>query len=651
MGITIMMGQAMKGAMRSRGVPRTLRVLVATVVLLWAGVAFAGIPKDLFGVESDQTSILTAEGVASTDTAAVGDTIWLAVRLELAPGWHVNSAHPRQDFLIPTRFDVRAPAFLTLGQVVYPPGRTIALLGDSMSVYESGAIIFAPLVVGPGAPMGPIEISAALRFQGCDDKSCIAPEEAPLNWKPAIATQRGADRNAGLFAAVRGQHGPSTGPWSLKPKSASGAPPSDLERLIVEHGTWGYLLAFLLAFGTGLLLSFSPCTYPMIPITVSIFAGQARGAARGFVLSLFYVLTMAILYGIMGTVVASVGGVFGAWLAHPVVVGLIVAIFVIFALSMFGLYELQVPERLRNRMAGRGGEGIGGAIVLGAVAALVVSPCVGPFVAGIMLYVATAGSALLGFFILFTFALGLGTLFILIGTFSSAIQSLPRAGEWMESVKKFFGFVLLLMAVYFLRTLISTELTALLAGLLFLAAGVFGGGLDRLTAESNLFPRFKKAFGILCLILAVYLLGGYLVTTGLVWPPLELSAPAGSSAANGHDQIPWMTDLDEALGVAQRDGRPILIDTWATWCANCRKLDKATWSDERVAQEAARFVSVKLQLETNDAPQTRRFLDRFAIKQYSLPTIILINARGEVAEVIFGFVDAESMLARMRAVS
>jgi len=621
---------------------------VIAVLLVAAGSLGASQVLDPSDVQTE--SILTAQVFASTDTAMAGDTVWLAVRIDQAPGWHVNSARPRQDFLIPTQLELTLPPHVRSGETVYPPGHTIELLGDSMSVYESGATIFAPVIVMPGAPPGAIELTGTLHYQGCDNKSCVAPDEAPLVWKIAVATQRGADRHADVFVSVRGQH-PPAGNWSLKTTGSPGAPRSDLERLIVAHGTWGYFLAFLLAFGTGLLLSFSPCTYPMIPITVSIFAGQARGAARGLVLSLVYVLTMAVLYGIMGTVVASVGGVFGAWLAHPVVVGVIVAIFVVFALSMFGLYELQVPERLRNRMAGKGGEGIGGAIVLGAVAALVVSPCVGPFVAGIMLYVATAGSAVLGFFILFTFALGLGTLFILIGTFSSAIQSLPRAGEWMESVKKFFGLVLLLMALYFLRTLISTELLALLAGLLFLAAGVFGGGFDRLAAEAGFFPRLKKAFGILCLIVSVYLLGGYLISTGVIWPPAQLAAPGNGTTALAPEMIAWTTDLDAALATAAREGRPVLIDTWATWCVNCRKLDKVTWADDRVAAEAGRFVPVKLQLETNEAPQTRRFLERFAIKQYSLPTTILIDSRGEVRDVIFGFVNAEAMLARMQAVS
>lgn len=604
-----------------------------------------------FGELSDgDEPILTVRTYASYDTVRAADTVWLAVRLDLPPRYHINSAQPLQDFLIPSKLELVFPEGLSLGEIRYPEGETIPLLGERMSVYSAGDLVLASVIVSSQTASGPIGVTGVFHYQACDDNSCLPPDRVTVEWRLIVADERGSARYPDIFAPVTNSAEP------VAPiRSGVTIPPqqeSDLERLVREHGTWGYVLALLLAFSTGLLLSFSPCTYPMIPITVSIFAGQARGPGRGFVLSLFYVLTMAVLYGIMGIVVASVGGVFGAWLAHPVVVGAIAVIFVVFALSMFGLYELQVPLALRNRMAGQGGEGVGGAIVLGAVAALVVSPCVGPFVAGILLYVATAGSAVLGFLVLFTFALGLGTLFLLIGTFSSAITALPHAGMWMESVKKFFGFVLLLMALYFLRALISTPLLALLTGLLLLSAGVFGGGFDRLTAEAGFFPRLKKLFGILCFILGLYFFGGYLVSSGLLWSPLNLSQLDGTAASGSmHDgEIPWGDDLHAGIARAKTEGRPILIDTWATWCINCKLLDTRTWPDARVVAEAKRFVPIKLQLETSSAPETREFLDYFGLKQYSLPTTILIDTRGGV-QSFQGFLDADEMLGRLKSVT
>jgi thiol:disulfide interchange protein DsbD len=427
-----------------------------------------------------------------------------------------------------------------------------------------------------------------------------------------------------------------------------------MQRLIDRYGIWGYFIALGLAFVTGLLLSFSPCTYPMIPITVSIFAGQQRSIGKGFVLSLFYVGSMAAVYGIMGLIVASVGGVFGAWLAStPVVIGITV-VFVIFALSMFGLYELQVPAWLRQRLGARASAGgVGGSIILGVVAALVVSPCVGPFVAGILLYIATSGSPLIGFAVLFVFALGLGTLYVIVGTFSSAINALPGSGMWMEAVKKFFGYVLLLMAVFFLRAIVPTTITAIATGLILIAFAVFWGGLDRLTGESKFFPRLKKFLGIVALIVATYLLLGALIQSGLILPPLQELLPSGSgqTGENEPDLIAWQSDLEQGLQQARTAGRPVLIDTWATWCANCRVLDKKTFHNVQVAAEARRFLPIKVQLEKSDSPITKDFMTRFGLKFYSLPTTLLIDSSGKVQRIMQGVVEPAEMLTEMRKVN
>ena len=315
---------------------------------------------------------------------------------------------------------------------------------------------------------------------------------------------------------------------------------------------------------------------------------------------------------------------------------------------MFGLYELQVPMSLRNKLGGAaqsGGGGVIGAIILGIVAALVVSPCVGPFVAGILLYVATSGSPVVGFLILFVFALGLGALFVIIGTFSNAINKLPRSGEWMEQVKKFFGFILLLMAIYFLRTLISESLTAILTGALLVVYGVFGGGLDRLAPESGFFLRLKKLLGVVAFLLGAYLLLGSVLINGFILPPASSWLPVGNG---GHDveivEIPWENDLDVALERARAEGKPVLIDTWATWCTNCRVLEEKTFRHPDVIRAAERFVPVKVQLETSDSPTTRDFKERFGLKQYSLPTTVLLTSSGDVHKIVPGAIPAEEML-------
>jgi thiol:disulfide interchange protein DsbD len=514
-----------------------------------------------------------------------------------------------------------------------------------MSVYDGETVIRFRVTIDSTAADGEYLLPVSFTGQPCNDRECRAPQTIETDLKIAVGPE-GSPINAELFAVSVEE---TTPPAEATPVTDE----NDLERLIREYGFWGYFLALGLAFITGLLLSFSPCTYPMIPITVSIFAGQERSVGRGFVLSLFYVGTMALMYGIMGLIVSLVGGVFGAWLAStPVVIGISV-VFVIFSLSMFGLYELQVPTALRNKLGTTGGGGgIGGAMVLGIIAALVVSPCVGPFVAGILLYVATSGSPVIGFLMLFVFALGLGTLYVIIGTSSSAINALPNSGAWMETVKKFFGFVLLLMALYFLRTVISAELTAILTALVLLALGVFGGGLDRLTPDTTFFLRLKKFIGVLALLIGGYLLIGSLVTQGFILPASSgwLPGVPGAAADEEVELIPWERDLEAGLARAKAEQKPVLIDTWATWCVNCRVLDEKTFGHPMVAAEAGRFVPIKVQLETDKSAITRDFMARFGLKHYSLPTTLLLDSQGQVRRIMQGVIEPEDMIAEMEKI-
>ncbi len=627
--------------------PRLISIFFASIfaaafifiIPSWAQITF-GVPES--PVEERLAEVSSAFSYTS---AKPGNSYQAALTVEIKPGWHINSARPFQDWLIASKVEFDTTSELIPYEIIFPPSGTVELLGEKMSVYNGEVNIIFSIRIADSAQFGEARLPVRFTYQACNDKECRAPQTVEDDLIVNIGDE-GKPVNADLFAQTDSE--PST----------AGAIPEDsqqsaLGKLIDKYGFWGYLLALGLAYITGLLLSFSPCTYPMIPITVSVFAGQTRSIGRGFFLSLFYVGSMAVMYGIMGLIVSLVGGVFGAWLASPPVVIGIAVIFVIFALSMFGLYELQVPAAMRNKLgATRIGGGVTGSIVLGIIAALVVSPCVGPFVAGILLYIATYGSPAFGFAALFIFAIGLGTLYIILATFSSAINALPGAGMWMESVKKFFGFVLLMMALYFLRTIISASLAAILAGLLLIAFAIFGGGLDRLTAESRFFDRLKKLLGVLALLIGIYLLLGAMLTSGFIIPPLANWMPqAGTSSPTEEKSlIDWQMELDAGLAQAEAEGKPVLIDTWATWCVNCRVLDKKTFGNPDVAAEATRFMSLKIQLEKSNSPETKEFMKRFGLKQYSLPTTLLLDSKGNIRKILQGVVGPEEMLAEMRKI-
>jgi len=600
--------------------------VIATAVLTMAHPSAA--QTDMFDTGTPpgepSSSLVDAFSVLSITSAQPGRTYPAATLISIAPDWHINSAIPNQDWLIPAQLEIDTLSEVTPHTVMYPNGDEVFLLDETMSVYGGRIIFYYDVTISDNAPEGEVILPVRLTYQACNDKECQPPQTIDADLRINIG-QEGEPTEPEIFSGVDFQH----------PEQPASTPPaeehSELQQLIDQYGFWGYFIALGLAFITGVLLSFSPCTYPMIPITVSIFAGQERGVGRGFVLSLFYVGSMAVMYGLMGLAVSLVGGVFGAWLASPPVVIAIAVIFVIFSLSMFGLYEINVPSSLRQRLGtAKGGGGVLSVIVLGIVAALVVSPCVGPFVAGILLYIATAGSPL----------------------FSSAVAKLPRAGVWMETVKKFFGFVLLLMALYFLRTIIPSTLTAVLTGLLLLALGIFGGGLDRLASDSPFFLRLKKFIGVLALLFGVYFLMGTVILQGIFLPPVSEWLPISSGVRNTEEShlIPWETDLETGLARARAQNLPVLIDTWATWCANCRVLDKKTFQNPEVVAATEDFVPIRVQLEKADSPETRQFMERFGMKIYTLPTVLLLDSTGVTRNIMKGVVGPDEMLAAMQAV-
>lgn len=618
---------------------KTLKLL-SLMMLLLSLMASTGFTQAGF----DEEQLVDIQGKFSYDKAEAGHTYDAVLVVHVASGWHINSDKPLKDFLIPAKLTPAQDEKILVAEIKYPSPQTVELLGEPMSVYEETVNIFFKVNLAESMADGEYTLPLEFSYQPCNDRECRAPNTVKTNLKITVGSS-GIPINNDLFMTA------STAVEKTVINETAPAPSnekSEIEKLIDEYGFWGYFLALGLAFITGLLLSFSPCTYPMVPITVSIFAGQKRSIGRGFIMSLFYVGTMAVVYGLMGAIVSLVGGVFGAWLANPIVVVGIAIVFVIFSLSMFGLYNLDVPMSIRNKLGTtKTGGGVGGAIVLGVVAALVVSPCVGPFVAGILLYIATFGSPVFGFLVLFVFAIGLGTLYILIGTFSSAISALPGAGEWMESIKKFFGFVLLLMAIYFLRTILPENLIVIITGLILLILAVFGGGLDRLTPESTMFFRLKKIVGLLALVVGLYLIIGSMFMNGFILPAMGSFIGSGQTHSQS-ELIEWHRDLESGLALASSENKPVLIDTWATWCANCKVLDKKTFGNAEVAEELKRFVPLKIQLEKSDSDETKAFMEKFGLKSYSLPTVLLLDKDGSVKKVLIGVTAPEDMLAELR---
>ncbi len=400
----------------------------------------------------------------------------------------------------------------------------------------------------------------------------------------------------------------------------------------------GPLVAAGIAFASGLATSATPCVWPMIGITVSVFgAQQTKSRAHGAALSGAFVLGMAVLFTVLGVGAAKSGAIFGSMLSNPYVVGFIAAVLLGLAASMFGAYELALPSSLNNRLATVGGIGYGGAFTLGLVTSLIAAPCTGPVMSALLIYIATTGNVLVGSVMMFTFALGLGVPFFLVGAFA---VSLPKGGAWMLGVKWFFGVMLTVLALYFLRTafpsthgLVHRTPLFLAAGASLLGVGVLLAGVH-VAAERRKSPiaHLSKPMKLSSAPLAI--IGGFVLVAWLLTPKAQLQ---------------WLDSEQVALQAAQQRHQPMIVDFGASWCGACNELATHTFADEHVREEAARFVALRVDATDEDDAQVAKVKDKYRV--VGLPTVVVLDSSGQERARFNEFVPAERFLASIKAVN
>jgi len=405
-------------------------------------------------------------------------------------------------------------------------------------------------------------------------------------------------------------------------------------RAALERGSFG--LALLLVFGAGLLTSLTPCVYPMIAITVSVFgARKAKSRAEGAALSAMFVLGIAALFTPLGIVSALTGAAMGSTNANPYVMIPLAVLFVAMAMSMFGAFDLALPDSLQNRLVQVGGSGYRGAFLIGFVNGLVAAPCTGPVLTVLLSWVATTRNVGLGALALFVYSLGLGVLFFVVGTFA---VSLPKSGKWLESVKSVFGILMLVLALYYVKRFVSVELPTtrsaiwLTGSLVATAIGVALGAihLSFKADDARFVKRARKALGVL------------LTTAGLVSAVFWIEAlPPGA-------RIDFGTDYEAARRTAAQHRVPLLVDFGADWCNACKELEHEAMSDARVVAEAQRFVSVRVDLSASHAtPEKWALLQRY--RQPGLPLVVAHNADGSESGRITGPVEPDRFLRFLEA--
>ncbi len=396
-----------------------------------------------------------------------------------------------------------------------------------------------------------------------------------------------------------------------------------------------YLGALGLIFLAGLATSLTPCVYPMIAITVSVFgAGRTDSKAKAALLSTAFVLGIAALFTPLGVLSALTGSAFGSALASPWVVGTLAALFTIMALSMFGLFDLALPSSVQNKLAQVGGLGVRGAFALGFVNGLIAAPCTGPVLAVLLTWVATTGHLGFGALALFVYAIGIGVLFWFVGTFAIA---LPKSGRWVEWTKSVFGIAMLALAFYYLRGLLPyprpavRDGTWLAAAMGMLVGGLAVGAVHLSFKEGSIGPRLRKALGVAACVAGVLGIIGW-----------AEALPPGT-------HIVWNEDYTSAKASALADQRPLLVDFGADWCGACQELERDVLSDPRVVAEAQRFVTVRVDLSTDKATDAKWALLK-SYEQPGLPFVVMHNSDGTEATRITGMVESEEFLSLMGTV-
>ena len=380
-------------------------------------------------------------------------------------------------------------------------------------------------------------------------------------------------------------------------------------------------LSFLLVFIAGILTCFTPCIFPMIPITLAILGHESekRSRLQNFYLSLSYVHGIATTYSLLGVIVASTGAVFGASLQNKYVVAGICLMFFAMALSMYGFFELQVPHFVRHRLGGtKKTTGLVGAYLSGLIAGVIASPCVGPVLVSILTYVATTGNRVYGFFLLFTYAMGLGLIFLVLGAFTELTRLLPKNGPWMESMKMILGSLMMGAVYYYLNLLVDPRIHDILLGIGLVSLSSYFGAMTTGHANSP-FKRVKKGLlqGVLIIGFGFLVLGVFDLRPNLV---------GTSGASKIESKMNWQKYSDETLQKALTSGKPVIIDFRADWCGACLELEDYVFTNERVEALSQNFELLKFDA-TKDSVEFKTLQERYRIK--GLPHVVFYSAAGK----------------------
>lgn len=558
------------------------------------------------------------------ETILAGSEVQTVVRMSIDDNWHINSNRPTLEWLIGTVLTLDLPDNVQIVDIQYPAYKEFEFSfaeGQPLHVYEGDAPIFLTLSIDGDAPLGLSEITGNLRVQACDDMTCLAPSNIPVSFSFAVTDSEAevSEVRAGLFD----DYVPGDGDFVTFDQAGE---VNQIASLIDDSGLfWTFVIIFFI----GLALNLTPCVYPMITVTVSIFGGQDdSNITRVFFKALTYVLGIATMYSILGVIAALSGGLFGGILQSPFVLAGIGILLLGLALSMFGLYEIQMPYWLTSKLGGQNASGFIGVYISGLVVGVFAAPCIGPPIIALLAFVGAKGDPVFGFWSFFILSMGLGFPYLILGTFSGLLQKLPKSGVWMVWVKKVFGIILVGVGLFYLGLAFFPKFTPWVIAITLLAGGVYLGFIERSGLDKLGFKLTKWTVGLVGIIFGIMMV-------------LNLQK----------EGVVWEMYTNEKFETAISEGQPVVLDFYADWCIPCLELDRVTFINPDVIEELDDFVRLKVDLTNFDSPESEELRQQFNI--IGVPTIVFIDVTGEEVNRarVTGFLNPSAFLEKVSLVN
>lgn len=557
-------------------------------------------------------------------SASTKDYQTIVLNWQIAPGYYLY----RKQFKI----HVVKPKGLKLPPPVLPlnfDAKNIPSVG-TLNVYSGKLFIIQPVL---STKQGLITLH--VHFQGCSSGGFCYP---PVTKAVTVNMQGNyGERIQGTTVNT------PIDTENIKPiQPISQTPQSRIEKLLTEQQGWQTVIGFFIF---GLLIAFTPCVLPMVPILSGIIVGQGKiSHGRSFILSLAYVLGMAITYAIAGMLFGYIGGSLQAAFQKPWLIVLFTVIFVAMALSLFDLYDIRLPAKLQNRLANAGNHQnhskLIGVFLMGVFSTLVLSPCVTAPLVAVLAYISQSGNASIGGLALFSMGIGMGAPLLLIGAFGPKL--LPHTGQWMVAIKHFLGVLLLAIAIWMLARIIPAHITMLLWGALAIGCGI---GLGALTTSQGHWQHTKKALGLVLFIYGIIIgIGTWFGNTD-PFNPLQ-QGPTSSTQQLTFTTVKSIDDVYNQLKRKENQGRPVLLDFYAKWCVACHEMEHRTFNQPKVTEALKNYVLLRADITHND------MTDKLLMQHFHVvapPTILLFNHQHQLMKqhTIIGFVNANTLLKRL----